>query len=97
MTATIWTVLNPDQDRIVSRSPSLLDAVRLARHHAGSPARLERAPGLGLSVRGVRRCLTVFRVLVDDQPGAPEVIPGRPLAEVIVLPAGGSFIWVPAA
>ena len=97
MTATIWMVLDPEQDRIVSRIPSLLAAVRVAWREAGGPARLERAPGLGVEVHGTKRRLTMFQVLVDDQPGAPEMVPGQPLAERIVLPTGASFIWVPAA
>ena len=97
MTATKWVVLNAAQDRILSNDPSLLEAVRFARREAGSPACLERDSGLGVRVRGPKGNLTVFRVLVDEGPGAPAVMPGRPAAERIVLPEGGSFIWVPAA
>ena len=97
MTATKWMVLNPDQDSILSKTPSFLDAVRIARRKAGRYSRLERASGFGIQVRGSRRCLMVFRVLVDDGPDATPVMPGVPAAELIVLPAGGSFIWVPAA
>ena len=97
MSATLWMVLNPDQDRILLKTPSLLEAFRLARRRAGSSAHLERDTGFGVQVRGRKASLTVFRVLVDDRPDAPEVLPGRPLAEHIVLPEGGSFIWVPAA
>jgi len=97
VTAAKWMVLNPDQDRILSKTPSLLQAVRIARRRAGRPARLERARGFGVQVRGTKANLTVFRVLVDDGPDAPAVIPGMPTAELILLPAGGSFIWVPAA
>ncbi len=93
----MWVVLNPDQDRILSKTPSLLEAVRVARHTVGGSARLERAAGLGVLVRGLNGTLTVFRVLVDDRPGAPDVLPGAPLAEHIVLTEGRSFIWVPAA
>jgi hypothetical protein len=97
VSATMWMVLNPDQDRILMKTPSLLEAFRFARRKAGSSAHMEHDVGFGVQVRGRKASLTVFRVLVDGRSDAPEVLPGRPLAEHIVLSEGGSFIWVPAA
>ena len=97
MSATMWMVLQPNQDRILLRTSSMLEAFRFASRKAGGSVHLERAAGSGVQARGRNHSLLVLPLLVDDRPDAPGVLPGRPLAELIALNGGGSFIWVPAA
>ena len=104
MSATIWMVLNPDQDRILLKTPSRLEAFRVACRRAGGSARLERDIGFGVTVTGRKRSLTVFPVPTNDRsapphvlPAAPDVLRGVPFAELVDLPEGGTFVWVPPA
>jgi hypothetical protein len=104
---TWWMVLNLGQDRIVYKSRSCLEAFRVAGRRAGGSARLERDPHFGVAVTGLARTLMV--IPVGALPGSadrvslpvrrtPVVIPIRafPNAELVELPGGGSFTWIPA-
>jgi len=108
MDATWWIVLNHAQDRIILQTPSCLEAFRVAARRAGGLARLERDAMLGVTVVGRLRNMTVVpvasqtrkpdRVRLPVGGGTPVAIPigGYPGAEVVPLPGGGSFTWIPA-
>ena len=109
MAGTWWLVLNNTQDRIIFKTPSCLEAFRVAERRAGGSARFERDTLLGFTVVGRLRNLTVVPVVAQSRKpdrvrlrirrGTPVAIPvgGIPGAEVILLPGGGSFTWIPSA
>lgn len=97
MSTTVWMVLNSNQDRILLKTGSCLAAFRLARRRVGGAAHLERANGFGVLVTGHRLTLTVVPVAANGKAIESAALPGLPRAELVSLPGGRSFIWVPAA
>lgn len=108
MAGTWWMVLNLAQDRIVYKSRSCLEAFRVAGRRAGGSVHLERDVHFGVAVTGLARTLmvvpigplprSVHPVRIPIERGAAVAIPveGRPGAEIVPLPGGGSFTWIPA-
>ena len=107
MGGTWWMVVNLAQDHIVYKSRSCLDAFRVANRRAGGLARLERDIHFGVAVTGRAKTLMVFPVGSLPRGAAPVILPVRgapvaipimayPNAEVVALPGGGSFTWIPA-
>ena len=109
MAGTWWMVLNLAQDRIVYKSRSCLEAVRVAGRRAGGSAQLERDIHFGVAVTGLARTLMVVPigslapstrpVRIPIERDAPVAIPveAGPVSEVVWLPGGGSFTWFPTA
>ncbi len=100
MTNDWWMVLDRSNERIVYRSTSTLEAFRLARRSAGGAVRLATATGYGISVTGRKGTVTVIRVSGNPAAGKRRVaIPIRPMdrGELVELPDGSRFTWIPAA
>ena len=104
MSATWWIVLDPSRDRVVYTTRSCLGAFRIARRRVGEPGRMVRGDGPEVTIEGRRQSLTVVQVgslaiqevraRVRERVAIPVASDGA--AEIIMLPGGGSFTWVPA-
>jgi hypothetical protein len=93
-----WMVLDRSGERILHRSTSRLEAFRVARRRTGGAVRLTDAEGFGVSVLGRRGTLTVIQVTGGPDRRARVAIPIalEPHMELVRLPDGGSFTWIPS-
>jgi hypothetical protein len=109
LTKDWWVVLDRSNQRIVYRSTSPLEAFRVARRCTGGAVSLGAAPDFGISVTGRRASVTVVRVAHLRAARGPVArhrearrhrvaIPVNAMdrGELVALPDGGEFTWVPA-
>jgi hypothetical protein len=104
---TWWMILDKSQARVTYRTTSCLEAFRVAARRAGGPVRLLRDEQFGYTVVGHHLQLTVVavarpsldgtraRIAVRRSDRVAIPVGGPPGAELVSLPGGGSFMWIP--